>query len=380
MRLKTSLLIILILLVSLTACGKDSKGETNLESASAMMPADTTQFSFTDWASIKEVEGFSDLSSQDSMDRRTKFTSQAFVGSFKVNPPIVARHTAPSSYGLDWFMTHAKMWGWDATDLVWEANFWLPDSAPIFILQFPQDWDFAPLLALFDERGFEQSEYQGVSIYSNEQYLNAEWFRSVTTFAVLNTAVIPQESRLVLCAQAKEVRAVLDVYQGKADSLADDSAAQSVVGRLGAAYAAFVVTGAEACVENELFGERGDQEEIARLRAAMLEEWPEISQVHAYTALGVGYRLEDDQVLGLIVFHYPDDKDAEADLPARQRLAQESTSPQTRQAYSKAVFILDEASVQGSDLMFEVSPVSGASRCLFDMVMRRDMLFAVCPQ
>lgn len=77
--------------------------------------------------------------------------------------------------------------------------------------------------------------------------------------------------------------------------------------------------------------------------------------------------------------HYTSPESAKADLALRRQMAQEGISLNVGQPYNETLFTLDEASVEGSDLVFQVSPISGMPRRLFDMVIADDMLFASCP-
>jgi hypothetical protein len=71
--------------------------------------------------------------------------------------------------------------------------------------------------------------------------------------------------------------------------------------------------------------------------------------------------------------------DAQSDLEPRRLLAEKGTSLATKAPYSQAVFSVSKASVEGSSLVLRVAPAGNVPRRLFDMVFRRDMLFAICP-
>jgi hypothetical protein len=370
----------LTLIAGLAGCGKgedEQASDANLNRALAMTPADASALYFTDWALIKEYEGFPDLSSQNTMDERMSFM-RAFIGS--VTQEISPRQAVASGYGFNRFLNHAETWAWDNTDLVWEATLEIESAPPAYVLQFPADFDFGPLLSLFDERGFSQSAYQGATVYSHEMELAAEWLRS-SEFGILNTAVLEEDHRLVLSSSLAGVQAILDAQAGEAPSLADSASAQAVADRLGQVAAAIIDAGPESCLsfsENPLQALAGgeiSEEQLAQLRE-LLEQGPAL---HLYTALGVGYRYEGDELVGLIVMHYPNADDAQADLEPRRQIAEEGLSLAARQPYPEVLFTVQEATVEGSDLVWQVSPVDDIPRRLFDMVLRRDMLFAGCP-
>lgn len=144
------------------------------------------------------------------------------------------------------------MWGWDSTDLIWEATVHIDGpptgrhTSPLYVLQFPDDFDFAPLQDLFEQRGFSQSDYQGVTIYSHKMDLATDWI-IIGKLAIVNTAVIEKDHRLVLSTQLEAIQAVLDAYKGEAQSLVDNSTAKAIAERLGESAGAYIKVGSESC-------------------------------------------------------------------------------------------------------------------------------------
>jgi hypothetical protein len=382
MKTKHTLLLLLAttLIASLAGCGKSEDGAengANLDRALALAPADASRLYFTDWMLIKDYEGFPDLSSQNTMDERMSFM-RAFIGN--VAEQIPAHQAVASGYGFNRFLDHAETWGWDSTDLVWEATLEIETAPPAYVLQFPADFDFGPLLALFDERGFSQSIYQGATVYSHEMDLAAEWMRK-SEFGILNTALLEDDHRLVLSSSLPTVQAILDAQAGAAPSLADSASAQAVADRLGQAFAAIIAVGPASCQTFSMSplqafagGEISD-EQLAQLKALLKES----SNLHLYTALGIGYRYAGDELTGYIVMHYLNADDAQADSEPRRQIAQEGLSLTTEKPYPEVLFTVEEAKVEGSDLVWQVAPVDDMPRRLFDMLLRGDMLFARCP-
>jgi hypothetical protein len=192
---------------------------------------------------------------------------------------------------------------------------------------------------------------------------------------------LAEEKQLVLSADIGGVQSILDVIAGGASSLADVARASATVDRLGEVAAAHISSGSDTCQSS------GDMSLEALLNASSSEELVEelkdqfvvAESVHPYTALGVGYRYEGDRALGLIVMHYPDADDAQADLEPRRQLAREGFSFRVRRPYSEVLFTVDEATVQDGDLVLQVSPIDNVPQRLFTMTMSRDLLFAVCP-
>ena len=375
------LLFILTLLTGLMACGKgEGKKSSNLDQAMAMAPTGTQWFYFTDWALIKEYEGFTDISSQNSIETKMKFLM--FGADATADPPKPMRQASASAYGIQYIRNHAEVWGWDITDLAWEITI-ESSGPPLYVLQFNKDFDLGPFLALLNEREFTTSEYQGVTVYSHEMSLKDEWLSKTGAFAILNTGVLEKENRLVLSAGIDNVHAVLDAYKGDDKSLTDDSAATATAEQLGEVASAIISSGPELCGSmsvSAIFGpqvtaeQREELIEKLGLDKAMVDD----SRLHPYLAFGVGYRYKDDTPVGLIVFHYSSAATAEADLELRRQWVDEGTSLITRAPFSEALFTIEEATIQDTDLVWRVRPANDMPRRLFDMVYRRDLLFAIC--
>jgi hypothetical protein len=70
---------------------------------------------------------------------------------------------------------------------------------------------------------------------------------------------------------------------------------------------------------------------------------------------------------------------ANSDLPLRRDLAEFGASVQGGQPYSQVAFTMIRADVEGSDLTLTVRPIADEPRRHFQMVLARDVLFALCP-
>jgi hypothetical protein len=370
---------LLVVLVMLAGCGSgDGGGEEagHLEQALAMVPADSSRIYFTDWELIKAYEGFPELSSERPMDERMSFM-KAFIGDVATGAP--PRQAVLPGYGYNRFLIHAETWSWDSTDLVWEVSLERGSAPPAYVLQLRDDFDFGPLLELFEERGYGRSERQGVTVFSHDMDLEQEWVRK-SEFGILNTAVMVDERRLVLSSALEGVQAIVDVIEGGARSLAEDPAAAATAERLGEVAAAYLSAGPTACMSSgdplQAWSDQGmGEEQLAQMRELM----EEVPPVHFYSGLGLGYRYEKERPLGLVVMHYPRTEEAEGDLETRRRLAEEGSSLAFEGTLREAVFTLEGAAVEGSDLVLRVRPVDDMPRRLFEMVFQRDMVFAGCP-
>lgn len=364
------LLVVIFLLVVPAGCGKGA-GRGNLNKALAMMPADVEEVYFTDWALIKAYEGKQGVNSESSLEERFEFLKCTNE-----------RQAAASGFGTGHFYTFAETWSWDTTDLEWEASSALARPT-LYILKLRDDFDLSPVLARFEERGFEESTYRDTPIYSHDQNLLEEWFRGTGELAILNTAVIETEKLLVLSADIDAVHAVLDVYRGKATALGEDEAVRAAAGRLGEVAAAVLDqgfcarTGAARILEDLRRIPESDRERVEELMERYgLDQDP---RIHQYEVLGMGYRQEDGKPLGLIVLQYAQADDAQADLEIRRQGIEEGHSIAFSGPYSERAFTLKDASVQGTSLVFQVNPVNEMPKRLFQMYFNLDLLFASCP-
>ena len=269
------------------------------------------------------------------------------------------------------FLGHADAWGWDSTDLVWEITL-THDAPPAYVLRFRDNFDFAPITRRFDERGFTQSQHNGATIYSHEMDLKADWLRQ-TEFAILNTAVLADDKTLILSPSIDNVKAILDARRDRGRSLAGDEAFSATADRLGEVAATLLTRSAEACAGLA-------QMPSARLPDSLKTLLVQLSPLQAYGVLGIGYRYEDGEPIGLLVLHYASADDAQADLESRKQLVEEGYSLRVGRPYSEAILTLDTASVEGSDIVLRVNPVNDMPRRLIELGFTRDLIFAACPQ
>lgn len=332
-----------------------------------VIPQDKTIVYYTIWTLIREFEDFENITGI--IDKNTWLN---FLNS------VTIKHASPSHYGIFKLPEHAQVWGWNTADLEWEASFWI-SSLPGYVLKFQQDFSFAPIIARFEERGFNKSVYQGIPVYSHELDLGLDWLRAAE-FSILNTAVIEETHMLVMSGDQDIVLTMIDAYQDRSDSLADKSDVQAVVSRLDDPLAAFVssdpcsVFSSEALLARQRFDTQINLDQLQ----AQLNNRP---QLRKYDALGIGYFMEISQPVGMIVMQFSNDQEALGDLPARLKLAQtgliRDEEPKT---YGEVVFTLgQDAKVEGSQIVIPVKPVDDQPSRLFMMPQSMDMTFATCP-
>jgi hypothetical protein len=328
--------------------------------ALAFMPATATEVSFTDWALIKQYKGATALTSASPVS-----TKQKFLNSLTKDQAVTAQ------FGLDFYRLMHGLWSFDSFDLQWEAE-GETSSTPVSVLRFNDSFNFAPVLAHFAQRKYAKTVYHGIALYSHPMALTQSWFTQ-GPLGMLNAAYLPESHIVVFSSAPVSVKAALDAYLGRSPSMVGNQAITTTAGALGVAAAAIFEPERGACTAFAL-----PTGAAAGHGSAFLS--PVRKQIHRYDAFAIGYRDMGGHPLGIADLHFADPADAAADLSVRRKLAVTGISLVAQTPYSEAVFTLFSTSVVGSALVFQLHPVQNQPRRLFDMVIERDVLFALCPQ
>lgn len=339
----------------------------HLAAALAHAPAATSILAFTDWSLLKHIAGVPELTSADSLEDRMSFMRR--VG--------VEEQAIASGFGLNYFMTHAEMWGWDSTDLVWEADLSL-DGPPTWVLRFRDDFDFVPVLARLDERGYTKTTYGGVTLYSHVLDLKVDWVRS-TEFGVLNIAFLEDEKSFVLASTPEAVTNVLDtIAQGA--TMANQPAMRSVAAALGEVGAAILAP--DGCAMLDPTPTLGSSSAAIE---AILKEIEQTGITHAYSVFGFGYQvasIEGEALpLGIFVHHYANAAHAQTDLESRRQVATAGNSLARRVPYAELFEVVDAqviADGSGANLVLRLHALGRAPRLFISMIYQRDLLFSAC--
>jgi len=360
-----------VLALGLPAWGEQEVFTSPLREVLALVPALVTSpmISFTDWSLIKAYTGMEAVTSRSSEEERLALLQTTLKDQYD-----------PSGYAPTLPSRHAEQWGFDKTDLSWEANILSRELPPTYVLKFRSGFDFEPLIALFQKREFVQEQVHGATLLTHELDLTADWVR-VAELSIHNTALIPEEHLAILSSSPGAVEALLQTRQGGLASLSENPAAVATVDRLGETAGAMLLLGMDTCLGFtqspllDLIGQVPTEEVVEKLKALVAET----PQFFPYEALGVGYRTEVDRPIGRIVFHYSVAEAAAADLPLRQTLAEGGFSVSREASYSEVFFTLEKASVEKEDVVLTVLPINNQPRRLFEMILYRDMIFAGCP-
>ena len=341
-----------------------------LDRVLAVVPRDLTDVMilFTDWSQIKSHLGLTDLTSDSPVKLRLELVRRTSQD-----------QAAASAYALARIQSHSVTWGWDTSDLVWEANIVSRELPPIHILQLRSDFDFSPIAARFLERGFTQTESHAATVYTHVLNVRADWIRT-TELSILNTAYIDEEKTMILSSSPRAVETFLATRMGDLASLAEDPFTCAAVEHLNTPTSAIVLRGLGECLRFtpnpilDFIGTVPTEERIAELKA-MIEEK---ELLVPYRALGVGYRQEESRPVGTIVFEYDTPELAAMELPVRCLLAHEGMSTYYDAPISESYFTVLNADVQDSAVVLTTAPTNDQPSRLFRMIFYLDAAFAGC--
>ncbi len=327
--------------------GDDEAGY--LQQALAHTPAGARRFAFTHWARVHASNGFGGNSQATSRDQRAAYMLD-----------VMNQSQAAAQLDSTHFLFQEQNWGWDSTDLLWEAEAeWQKTSDSVHVLQFRRDFDFAPLHALLAERGFAAGDYRGVTIYNVPLTEHADWhYRSHLahhTFAFLADGLV------VMAPTPAAVKGALDAGGPEGEALAAQADVAPLLPELAQMMAVEVQVGRETCA---VYGQ-GD---------VSLSE---------YSLLVTGHRAGGDRQRDTLFLVYDAAGPAMADFGARREILQTGDSDQREANYGE-VFDVQEASVDGRVLTYQITPTAelrerpGWPQTLVGWVQDADAVFAGC--
>ena len=318
------------------------------------------QIYFTDWAQIKENLGLEFLTSAGSLELR-----------FEMGLRLSEDQAAASAFGLSRIRTHAEDWGWDSSDLDWEATIGSDEWPLVYLLKFSEGFDFAPIASHFIERGFTQTASLGVTVFSHELTPDTDWLRT-TEFAILNTAILPEEGLLILSGSPVAVERTLSTRLGIGPSATSDALAVRTVQHLEQPETAVILRDPELCLrflQQQISSADYDGREYD---TALLEG------LIPYQVFAVGYHEVDDHAVGRILLEYQDPEAARFELAARCGLAQSSWSTMSDRPISETYFTLLDCQANDGALVLTVAPIDNRPSLLLRMVYTLDAAFGAC--
>jgi hypothetical protein len=345
-----------------------SSATSPLLDALAFAPRGIYSFDFTDWTALKALHGGAGLTSESPLEERQRL----FLD-------IANAEASASGFGLDRLATWPELWGWDNTDLAWEARPWNPRSEPAKVLRFRDDWDAEPFMERLEALGFSRTEGRYGTLFSDPPDFSA----GPDTEAILDrddqllwarrhSVAISQDRRTVVIREGDHADKLLRIA-ARADPA---QLAASPFGRaaaaLGRPVAATIVDGRQRCDWTGL-PDIDYSEQMNTLARS-------VGPLHRYQALAMGYERAGpgEPAMGRYAFAYKRAKQASADLAGRRTLIDDGYSTRHGRRYRDAAFTLVAASADDRMLVLDVAPLYDDPGVFHDLLVGRSLSFATC--
>lgn len=331
---------------------------------------DTFLFSFDDWAQIKASLGASDVTSSSSEEDRRRvliggFTSAPGPGPGGTPTPQQPLEYVNGGYGFENSFRHAAVWGFDVLDYDWDATI-TGGGPPLYVVRLGEQFDVEPVIARFEDRGYQRETVGSATLWTHELELGADWMLEP---AILNVALLEDQRTMLLASAPETVRAALADRSGEArDELLRAAAALDEP-----SAAAMVVGGEEMCL-----GVRNQVGQVSPQLGADIDQlFAQAGTLHAYRVLGMGYS-RNLSPIGRIVFAYDDPTTAEQDVAGRRLLAEDGWSFRTGTTLSETVFTVGAASATDGVIRIDVSPAGDRPGRLMQSLIGRDYMYGEC--
>ncbi len=354
----------------------DEDETTFIETALSMYPDDASIFEFTHWSRIKKHFLVPYLTSEYDEGERQWFTKM-----------VTSKNLQAAMLDHDTFPWQADLWGFDHSDLVWEARgvFDLI-TENISIIRLRSNFDFEGLINLLEERNYSSEIYRGVTIYSLSLTNESDWNKK-SPLEFHSLALIEEEHILILSPTKEPVKRVIDVRQEMEASLYDNALVRRASFHLVNLFAAEIHLGSETC---EKFGAAMDEAAAtggsslkSDLVTSQLAKWP----VQPYELLAFGHIISNDVQNDFVIFHYDDFRPASMDFENRRNLfffGNSTNSSKAGVTYS-AQFLLEDYSLDDALMVFRLIPTPGLvgdrqgwAQTILGWMTKYDGLFAAC--
>ncbi len=339
---------------------------THLETALSMVPADALQFRFSHWNRLKRHNRVPEMTSDFEMLDRKRFMVQ-----------VLTKNQAAAVMDKDFFEVQANLWGWDSSDLVWEAEAQFASLIDYLnILRLRPNFDLEALADLLLEREFTPVAYEGITIYSMALTEEVDWY-NISPLSIHYIAIFPDEDILIMSPVIESVQKTIDTMRGQQPAIWDDPLVKRAAFQLVGMAAVELQRGIESC-EYYSAG-NSDKGRLINAATEQLDNWP----VYPYQLMALGHAFSNDLQVDLVIFHYDDFRQAELDFEFRENLLRLGTSPERNVPYS-AQFILQDAELDDALMTFSLVPSptlgdrSGWPQTLIGWVQDQDALFAAC--
>jgi hypothetical protein len=342
---------------------------TPLLDALAFAPRGIYSFDFTDWTALKALHGGAGLTSASPLEERQRLVLD-----------MANSETSASGFGLDRLSTWPELWGWDNTDLAWEATPWDPVAESATVLRFRDGWDPGQFIDRLEVLGYSRTEQRYGILFSD----SPDFMPDPDAEAVLDADELLLTAGPHSVAISKDGRTVAIREGSRADELLRIAAradpaevAASPFGRaaaaLGRPVAATIVDGAAGCSWMDL-ADLDYSEDMTTLARS-------VGPLHPYQALAMGYERAGpgEPAMGRYAFAYTRAQQAATDLEGRRTLIDDGySSRHDGKGYRDVAFTLIDAQVVGRTLVFDVVPLYDNPKVFHDLFVGRSLAFASC--
>jgi hypothetical protein len=336
---------VLVLLVGGLVGWRLLGGETPLARAMALVPADTTRFSWTDWAGVRRELG-SDVGPGSSADQVEDFMAAAFDADLS---PMSALGTSAG-------VMHEEL-GFSPASVSWELFAQSGDGA-VEVLGVDDDVDLDAVADRLADLGWtEPEDADGVWVGGPDVLSGVG---SMLTPELQHVALLADDGLVLTSDQAPHLERVLDGLDGDGpDELVE------LATDLGEPLAAAVYDGAYAC-EHLAMAQADDD---ARAEADQLVD--AAGGVHPLTGYALGRQPGGDV---RAVLQVEDADDATADAESRARLAAGPAPGQGGDFTDR--FEVVAAGAEGREVVLDLRPADGAY--VLSELTSGPVLFATC--
>ena len=145
--------VILAVLLAVASTGPVVRGAATstplLEAIASLDPtSELVGVDFVDWAQLKALHGGASITSASPLQERQQLLLD-----------IARSESLTLGLGLDRLATMAASWGWDTTDLEWQARYLdVPGGSGKHVLRFGQHWDLDAFRGALERWGYEHDD------------------------------------------------------------------------------------------------------------------------------------------------------------------------------------------------------------------------------
>ncbi len=335
--------------------------------ALAFASPDTISFEFTDWTALKALHDGSDITSASPLEDRQRLVLD-----------MVHAEASRFDFGLDRLATWPELWGWDDTDLAWEAT-WFPFD--VRVLRFREGWDSGPFIDRLEALGYSRTDDRYGSLFSDppdfsagpdgEAVLDVDELLLVATVRPPSVA-ISNDGRTVAIAEGDRADKLLRIAARADPATVATSPLGRVAVALGRPVTAFLVDGDYACSDDGL----GNADFLADIAVRP----PSVGPLHPYQAFGIGYERagQGEPAVGRYAFAYERAQQARADLAGRRTLIDEGYASRSGRPPEDVALASGDASPDRRTLTLDVDLLDDAPQLLFDLLYRRSLSPVAC--